>query len=295
MTEMAQAGTQSRRRAGSNRPEVALIMPCYNPGPEIAWTLDSLRAQTLPFRLFVTDDGSTIKPDYRQLLAGFDHELIELPENVGVCTVRNQSVERALLQGFEFIAIIDCGDWAHPERLERQLQYLKSHPGIAALGTAVEVLDHNGDYAHDYYPPQDPAGIRASLFYGLAFKHPSMMFRAAVFKEIGLYSPDYQAAEDYELVRRAAVAHDLANLPVMLLKKVESLNSVSATRRTAQLLSRLRIQWRYRQLSSPHFWLGLLKTLIVLVVPTKWVKRIQPLIYAKRAPRLDVAQEDGGP
>ncbi len=37
---------------------IAVLMPAYNPGPEIAHTLDSLRAQTVPFKLFVIDDGS---------------------------------------------------------------------------------------------------------------------------------------------------------------------------------------------------------------------------------------------
>ncbi len=154
------------------------------------------------------------------------------------------------------------------------------------------MLNDDMSYAHDYFPPQDAEAIRKSLFYGLAFKHPSMMFRAQVFKDFGLYSPDFEAAEDYELVRRIALSHDLANLPVVLLKKVESVNSVSATRRTAQLLSRLRIQWLYRDFLSQHFWAGLIKTMIVLALPTNWVKRVQPFIYSKRAPRVDAVAED---
>ena len=274
------------KTASSRRAKLAVILPCYNPGEEIDWTLDSLRAQGVPFKLFVTDDGSTTKPDYRSLLKGIDHELIALGENVGVCTVRNESIERALDQRFEYIAIIDCGDWAHPTRLERQLEFLQAHDDIAAVGSAVELLDEEMNYLHDYFPPTQDDGIQSALFYGLAFKHPAMMFRASVFRAIGLYSADYAAAEDYELVRRAACTHKFANLPVVLLRKVESLTSVSATQRSDQLMSRLKIQWTYRDLGKAHCWLGLAKTLIVLSLPTSLILRLKPFVYTKRAPRL---------
>lgn len=269
------------------QPRLAVILPCYEPGEEIVWTLDSLRMQGVAFKLFVTDDGSRKKPDYQGLLEGFDYELIEMPENVGVCTVRNESITRALEQQFDYIAIIDCGDWAHPTRLERQLEFLEAHADIAAIGSAVELLDDEMNYLHDYFPPTGSDEIKSSLFYGLAFKHPAMMFRASLFRAIGVYSAEYDAAEDYELVRRAAFTHRFANLPVVLLRKVESMTSVSSTRRSNQLISRLRIQWRYRELSRLHCWAGMLKTLLVLSLPTSLVQRLKPLYYNKRAPRLD--------
>ncbi len=285
----------SKTGASDPAKRIAVIMPCYNPGSEISWTLDSLRDQSVPFKLFVTDDGSRNKPDYRTLLRGFNHELIELPQNVGVCTVRNRSIQNALDQGFEYIAIIDCGDWAHPARLEMQQAYLDSRPDIAALGSAVEILGDDMSYDHDYFPPVEPEPIRSSLFYGLAFKHPAMMFRASLLRRIGLYSPNYDAAEDYDLVRRAARVADLANLPQVLMKKVESANSVSSTRRTNQLVSRLRIQWLYREPARPHFWLGIIKTLVVLCIPTPWVARLRRLVNSKRAPRIEPAVLDAGP
>lgn len=268
------------------RADLAVILPCYNPGAELNWTLDSLQDQGVPFKLFVTDDGSRTRPDYRSLLKDFDHELITLGENVGVCTVRNESIKRALEQQFDYLAIIDCGDWAHPTRFERQLEFLQAREDISAVGSAVELYDDDMNYLHDYFPPSHDDSIHRALFYGLAFKHPAMMFRASVFRTIGLYSADYAAAEDYELVRRAACTHKFANLPLVLLWKVESLTSVSATQRTNQLLSRLKIQWTYRDLSKVHCWLGLAKTLIVLSLPTSLILRLKPVVYNKRAPRL---------
>ena len=57
--------------AGRESRALAVVLPSYNPGPELQWTLDSLRAQTVPFKLFLVDDGSDPRPDYAPLLAGF--------------------------------------------------------------------------------------------------------------------------------------------------------------------------------------------------------------------------------
>jgi glycosyltransferase involved in cell wall biosynthesis len=50
-------------------PQIAIVMPVYNPGEALAMTLESLRQQTVPFRLYLVDDGSCSKPDYDELLA----------------------------------------------------------------------------------------------------------------------------------------------------------------------------------------------------------------------------------
>jgi len=264
--------------------DLAVILPCYNPGPEIEWTLDSLRAQTIPFRLFVTDDGSANKPDYRALLEGFDYELIELEQNVGPCLVRNPSMQRALDAGFTYIAQFDCGDWAYPERFALQCAFLADHPSVGAVGSTVEVLNADMSHGYDFTPPTEPDAIRHRQFYVAAFKHPAIMYRASLLKKIGLYTGIYDAAEDYEMMRRVATVADLANLPQPLLKTVEYSTGVSATRRTAQLVSRLRIQWRYRELASLHCCLGMARTLATIALPARAAAVIRPFFHRHKPP-----------
>jgi len=263
-------------------PQIAVILPCYNPTPEeLLWTLDSLRAQTVPFRLYLVDDGSAPKPDYEAALAGIDYRLILLEENRGVCTVRNPAIEQALANGFEYLAIIDCGDRCHPDRLAKQLAFFDNNPGIDVLGTASNSLDERHKLVYVFDAPLDHDAIVRHAFYGLPFRHPSMMFRARVFRDIGLYSNEFDAAEDYELVRRALGRFRMANLPDVLIDKVLAANSISTVRRRNQLRSRLRIQWRYRDLASLHCWLGLAKTVAVIVAPTALVKMLQPIVYGR--------------
>ena len=70
-------------------PDIAVLMPVYNPAAELVMTLDSIRRQTVPCRLYLVDDGSKTKPDYHALLKGIDYRLIELPQNAGITGALN--------------------------------------------------------------------------------------------------------------------------------------------------------------------------------------------------------------
>ncbi len=77
--------------------------------------------------------------------------------------------------------------------------------------------------------------------------HPALMIRSAVFHDIGHYSKRHEAAEDYDLIRRAADAgFSIDNVQEVLLRKIETRNSISWKKRDAQLMSRLAIQWEHR-------------------------------------------------
>ncbi|MFN0190400.1 MAG: glycosyltransferase [Aestuariivirga sp.] len=259
-------------------PRIAILMPAYNPGPEIEGTLDSLRRQSMPFTLVLVDDGSARKPDYRKLLEGIDHHLIELPRNVGVNEVRNPGLEYILASNFDLICLIDCGDRAKPDRLEVQTQYLLAHPNTAILGSWVEMIyEDGGRYVVEF--PSGAEKIRRAMFSNMPVCHPALMIRPDVFRRIGRYSNEFEAAEDYDMVLRAAVAgFGIDNVQAVLLEKYETRNSVSWKKRKAQLASRLALQWRYRDLSEPTCIKGLVKTGLLRATPDRAVRQIKTLL-----------------
>lgn len=254
-------------------------MPCYNPGAGLTVTLDSLRRQSEPFRLFVVDDGSSAKPDYRPLLADFDHELIELPHNVGVNLVRNAGLERILAEGFPYVALIDCGDAMVPERLKLQRAFLEANPATAIVGGWIELSYAETGRTFDIRWPCDNAAICKGLWSNMSVTHPALMIRAAVFRSIGLYTADYEAAEDYDFCRRAMRAgFRFHNLDRLLLHKYETRESISWRKRRAQLRSRWRIQWAYRDLANVDCLKGLVKTGLIRAVPDGLAPRLKALL-----------------
>ena len=117
-------------------PLVSVIMPVYNGEKYLAEAIDSILVQTFTdFELLIVDDGSQdnsaeiirsyVKRDSR--IRFFQQE-----QNEGSANARNRGIANA--KG-EFIAAMDCDDVSLPERLQKQVDFLESHPEIGALGT----------------------------------------------------------------------------------------------------------------------------------------------------------------
>lgn len=105
---------------------VSIITPSYNAAEFIAETIDSILAQTYTnWELLVTDDCSTdnsraIVQEYAERDARI--RLFCLERNSGAAVARNRSIEEA--RG-RYIAFCDSDDRWYPEKLERQLRFMR--------------------------------------------------------------------------------------------------------------------------------------------------------------------------
>jgi GT2 family glycosyltransferase len=255
-----------------NTPEIAMLMPVYNPGADLVGTLDSLRAQTIPFKLFLVDDGSKFHTDYETLTQGLDVNILRLPKNLGITGAMNAGLDEILKGPYPLVARLDAGDMSRPERLERQRDYFHTHPEISILGSAVEFRLKNAEdeltATQFIHFPENAEGCRRRLFWNVPCIHPAMMLRRDVFVKLNGYSEAYPAAEDYDLMWRADKAgYKMSNLPEFLLIKEEYPGSISQKRRHRQIFSRLQIQWANRNLLVPRCWVGLAKSITQLVTP----------------------------
>jgi glycosyltransferase involved in cell wall biosynthesis len=168
-------------------PEIAVLMPVYNPsGEEITRTLKSLRAQDEPYHLYLVDDGSTNKPKYREWLRGMPHTLIELPTNLGITGALNAGLEAILAKPYKYIARIDCGDVALPERFRKQKLYFEKKPDISIIGTDFKMVNPHLEGAFYVRRPDDPEILALKLQYNTPLSHPTMMIRPDLFRSLGL-------------------------------------------------------------------------------------------------------------
>ena len=262
--------------------DIAVLMSVYNPGKELRLTLDSLRAQTVPFTLYVVDDGSAVKPDYAGLLAGLDYRLIQLSRNWGISIAVNCGLSELLKNDHAYVARMDCGDVAHPERLEVQRRFLDARSDVGILGTGARMIVEERGWSYDFSICSGHEKIRSALRLGMPFVNPTLMIRTSVFRDIGFYSDEFRVAEDYELMCRAAkygVVFD--NIQRVLLRKIENASSISRRRRSGQLVNRLQIQWRYRDHDLLCL-LGMVKTLLLLAVPAVLVDCLKLAVRGRR-------------
>jgi GT2 family glycosyltransferase len=253
-------------------PRIAVLLPSYNPGPELKGTLDSLRMQSVPFRLFLVDDGSSRPGDYEMLTVGMDVVILRLPQNLGITGAMNAGLDQIMRGSFAYIARIDIGDFCLPERFAQQLTYMEDHPDIGVVGSAVEfrLFDAQNQLVGSKVMtfPLTVEGCARRLMLNSPIIHPAMLIRRSVFETLKGYSEAYPAAEDFDLLWRAHEAgFNLINMPETLLIKEETPGSISQRRRRRQIMSRLRVQWHNRDVLNPRCWLGLLKSLVTWAMP----------------------------
>jgi glycosyltransferase involved in cell wall biosynthesis len=252
---------------------VAVLMAAYNAEKTICESVASVLRSTHPFHLYIVDDCSWTP--VADVLRPYDDtriEIIRLACNAGPAGARNAGLQKILRDGHNLVAIMDADDLCHPERFAKQAAYLASHPGVAVVGCWEHIIDERSEYVSDVALPCDPAEIRKLLYLKMCMSHPTLMIRSEIFRMLGLYAERYRAGEDYELVRRIAVGHDIANLPEYLLHYRLSTGGMSMSSRKRQLVDRLRVQLAYFHLLKWQAWAGVVRTLSLLIVPAKRAK-----------------------
>ncbi len=259
-------------------PRIAVLMPVYNPGDELQITLASIKNQTLGATLFLVDDGSKRKPNYEVLLKGMNCRLIALPQNVGITRALNAGLQEILKDDYDFVARVDNGDINMSERFAKQIAFLAAHPELALVSAHVRYEYELTGLKVDWRGADNAKDCAKALRYNAPLTHAAIMFRTSFLRAMKTYPTNYPAAEDYAMEMWAHKnGYKFANVPEMLYRTIEMSESISGGSRKKQLRSRLKLQWDYAEPFNIHTWLGMAKTLALMVLP------ITPLRKLKRA------------
>lgn len=183
-------------------PAVSVIIAAYNGAALIEETLASLQAQTFAdFEIVVVDDRSTDNtlavlrrwPDARL-------RIIAAEENGGPVRARNRAA--AVARG-RYLAGLDQDDLCLPERLERQVAYLDTHPETVLVGTAVALLRDGVVAPSNYCVHTTPALIRWLLEIDNPLAWSTTMVRTDAARRLTPFTdPDRRYAEDFDLYHR---------------------------------------------------------------------------------------------
>jgi glycosyltransferase involved in cell wall biosynthesis len=214
-------------------PLVSVLMPVYQAERHLAEAVASILAQSLrDLELLALDDGSTdASPRILAELAARDARIRLLASpHVGLARRLNDGIAQA--RG-AFLARMDADDVAHPERLARQVAYLREHAGCVALGTGALEVDPERRPIRALPTAESHSEIEARLLAGEgdALLHPSAVYRAEALRALGGYREELDGGEDLDLHLRLGERGSLANLREILLEYRRSLESVSFARR----------------------------------------------------------------
>ena len=169
---------------------VSVIMGIYNCAATLPDAIDSLLNQTyMDWELIMCDDGSSddtfaVAQSYAQKYPA-RISVIRNPSNRGLNYTLNRCLERA--EG-EYIARMDGDDLSLPQRFEKEVAFLDSHPEYAIVSTPMIYFDENGDWGQGtaIEIPQ----IRDFVFHPPFHCHAPCMIRGEAFRKVGGYTVD---------------------------------------------------------------------------------------------------------
>ena len=125
-------------------PTVSVIIPTYNRRNYVPASIQSVLDQTYgDYEIVVVDDGST--DNTRELLERWiESGTIRYirQENKGAAAASNRGFKEA---SGELITFLDSDDLWPEDKLEWQVQYLREHPEMGAVGGAHQFIDKDGE------------------------------------------------------------------------------------------------------------------------------------------------------
>jgi len=211
-------------------------MSVYNCERYVAEAVESILGQTFTdFEFIIIDDGSTDRS--LSILRRF----AQRDGRIRLVSRGNRGLTRSLNEGLglargEFIARMDADDISLPERLERQVEYLRAHPECVALGCRLYLIDPDGDPLMEEPRPTTHEDIMQMLLRGSgAIPHPGAMIRRTDLCAIGGYNEEFKAAQDLDLWLRLSERRQLANLDEVLVRYRMHFGSVSVGSRQVQV------------------------------------------------------------
>jgi len=166
--------------------------------------LESLIKQTLPATeiIFVEDGKLSIELNlvlekYQVLLP---IKRIPLKENKGLGNALNIGLKEC---SNNLVFRMDTDDICHPQRFEKQIQYLELHPDIDILGTWAKDIDDEGNIIGERTFPTSHKDL-LNIMWTCPVAHPTILFKRDAILEVGSYKGDLKRRQDYELWFRAA-------------------------------------------------------------------------------------------
>jgi glycosyltransferase involved in cell wall biosynthesis len=180
---------------------VAVVVTTYNHASFLEAALRSALAQSVPpDEVIVVDDGSTDHPE--RVTARFAAVRCIRQPNAGLSAARNTGWRAATS---EFVVFLDADDRLLPDALATNLRRLGAEPEAAfSYGGYVDVDAVSGrrDVA-EFLPATE--GYPSLLRRNLIGMHAAVMYRRSRLAEIGGFSEELSACEDYDVYLRMSL------------------------------------------------------------------------------------------
>jgi glycosyltransferase involved in cell wall biosynthesis len=196
---------------------ISVIIPACNAQDTILETIESVRKQTFTdLEIIVINDGS--KDRTLELLTAIEDRRLKVFSytNAGLPTARNRGIVRA---SGKYISFLDADDLWTPDKLEKQLATLQTHPKASVvyswIAVMLEAKDNCGQvsffsgkriwFAGDIY--------RQLLVDNFIGNGSNILAKIEAIRSVGEFDPSFKSCEDWEYYLRLAAKYHFAVVP----------------------------------------------------------------------------------
>ena len=196
-----------------DRELVSVLMVNYNRGTTIGESIKSVLAQTYTdLELIIVDDGST--DDSCSVIESIKDPRIKLYR-----LEQNEHISHATNYGFQkvtgaYLARIDSDDNWYPQKLEKQITFLKNNPEYKICFAWIDLIDEYGNSINEQQ--KELLGVFETTFQGQSdclhrfffggncLSHPSVVMRTELMRETGDFNLAYMQSHDFDYWVRIA-------------------------------------------------------------------------------------------
>lgn len=228
----------------TDQPLVSILVPVYNSASFLPSLLASVRLQDYQhWELIFVDDLSTDgSREWLKEASGKDSRLQVLynARNLGPSATLNRA---ATISRGPLLARLDADDTMLPERISRQVAFMKKHVRVGLLGSFYQNVRPDGRRGKvETTPALDGDALRSSFLFFNPMGHSTVMFRREAFERIGGYDETLRASLDYDVLARLSRATDCAVLPRALVNYLTHAENITTRAAKLQLENAMVIQ-----------------------------------------------------
>lgn len=210
-------------------PKVSVVTGYYNRAAVLERTISSVLGQTFrDLDLVVFDDRSTddTAAALRELSEQYDDPRFRYvihETNKGFVTGLRDAISET---SGDYIAIQGSGDVSLPRRLERQVEFLDSHPDVGAVGCWYHNVQEDLGTRRLRTPVADSMTFE-DLLGANVYSHGEVVIRRSVYEQVGGYRTAFRFSQDRDLWLRIAKVARLATVPEPLYDRYVQFDGVS--------------------------------------------------------------------
>lgn len=198
---------------------VTVVMSTYNHEDYVEDAIESILNQTYrDFVFLVADDAST--DGTVDKLMKYEDKVDEI-HLFDINSGYSRCYPLILESQTEYIALMNSDDEWMPTKLEKQVEYLDTHPDVAACFTAANVTDESGFFNSQLFANQNRSKEEWFFLFwagGNQLAHPSVLIRADIYKELWRGISVFRQLPDYYMWLRLVQKYEIHVLEEQLIR-----------------------------------------------------------------------------